>query len=71
MSDYDDKLYGGLYFNEDRTMICLNVASDFPMDKEEFFAYLLDFVRENQDRSLKDIGLELDMEFKEDAGYLN
>jgi len=68
----DDKLYGGIFYNDDCTMICINVKSELPISSEEFFAYLIDFIKLHSDEKIQAIGELVDLEFEEDdVSFMN
>ena len=62
----DDKLYGGIFYNEDCTLICLNVKSELPISSAEFFAYVYDFMKEHSGEKVQSIGELVDLEFEEE-----
>lgn len=64
MKNLNDDVYGGIYYNDDKTMICINVSSDFPITSKEFFAYLKLFLDENKGLDIESIGELVHMELE-------
>lgn len=67
----DDNLYAGVYYNEDCTMVCINISSEIPITSQEFFAYLNWFIHEHAHKKIHDIGDEIAMEFEEEDPMFN